>query len=83
MTKIGDEFFAQSAVDYLWIYLLQHLKFTPNNIDIGLFTQPTPAMDDVYKISKDSIVCYRNYYKYGKNSLHSWKNRNPPEWIQC
>lgn len=63
--------------------LLQHLKFTPNNIDIGPFTQPTPAMDDVYKISKDSIVCYRNYYKYGKKHLHSWKNRKPPEWIQC
>jgi hypothetical protein len=39
------------------------------------------AMADEYKISKDPLTNYRNYYILGKSKMHSWKNRQPPEWI--
>lgn len=43
---------------------------------------PMPScMDQQYIISDDPISNYRNYYKYGKASMHSWKNRTPPGWI--
>lgn len=43
---------------------------------------PMPScMDEQYIISDDPVINYRNYYKVGKASLHSWKNRQPPEWI--
>lgn len=57
------------------------LKKVPNNIANKQFTEPTPAMDDVFKISNSSVACYRNFYKNGKEHLHTWKNRNIPYWI--
>jgi hypothetical protein len=45
------------------------------------FTEPTPAMPDEYKVKNNSLESYRNYYKYGKVKLHSWKNREVPNWI--
>ena len=53
-------------------------KFIPRDKS---FTEPTPAMDTQYIIKGDSIASYRNYYKNGKKHLHSWKNRNVPEFI--
>ena len=58
------------------------LKDPPKNI---LKTHLTPfaiAMADEYKISCDPIECYRYYYKYGKERMHSWKNiESKPEWL--
>jgi hypothetical protein len=34
-----------------------------------------------YIIDEDPIINYRNYYKNGKTKLHSWKNRQPPDWL--
>lgn len=45
------------------------------------FTQPTPAMPDEYKHA-NSLIAYRNYYKYGKKHLHDWKFRSVPKFIQ-
>lgn len=53
---------------------------TPNNIPIGHYTEPTPAMPDDIKIAGDSIASYRNYYINNKAHLASWKKRNVPEW---
>ena len=53
----------------------------PKALDKQEFTLMPSCMDDVYKISKDPIVNYRNYYKIGKADLHSWKNKQPPTWI--
>lgn len=61
--------------------LLGLLGGLPKNISHGVFTEPTPAMDDKYIIENDSLASYRNYYKYGKEHLHEWKNREAPEWI--
>ena len=64
--------------------LIPVISKLPNNITIGKFHQPTVAMDDKYKVSDDSIQCYRNYYIHGKSHLFSWKKRQQPQWItQC
>ena len=53
----------------------------PKNLQEWDMTTMPSAMADEYKISDDPIVNYRNYYKVGKARMHSWKNRQPPEWI--
>jgi len=61
--------------------MLGALGVVPHNIPGVPFTQPTPAMDDKYVISEDSVENYRNYYREGKKHLHSWKKREVPSWI--
>ena len=61
--------------------LVKPLFCLPNNIVLDNFTEPTPAMDKKYIISKSSVENYRNYYKNGKQHLFNWKNRKPPDWI--
>lgn len=61
--------------------LLGMLGAVPHNIPEVPFFQVTPAMDKQYVISKDSVENYRNYYRIGKSHMHSWKNRNVPDWI--
>lgn len=56
------------------------LDHWPVNIPEGYFTEPTPAMPDIYKIPGDSIQSYKNYYIFAKNHLASWKKREIPEW---
>ena len=57
------------------------LMSPPKNLQEYDMTTMPSAMADEYKISDDPIVNYRNYYKLGKARMHSWKNRQPPEWI--
>ena len=57
------------------------LMSPPKNLQAWDMTPMPSAMADEYKISDDPIVNYRNYYKVGKARMHSWKNRQPPEWI--
>lgn len=42
------------------------------------------AMDNQYKISKDPIVCYRNYYKTSKKDrgLVKYTEREIPHWLR-
>jgi len=53
----------------------------PYHIPVVPHTPVKLAMPDEYKVSDDPIECYRNYYKYGKSSLHKWKKRPVPDWI--
>jgi hypothetical protein len=53
----------------------------PNNLRKNDWTPMPSCMDEQYIISCYPIINYRNYYKVGKASLHSWKNRQPPAWI--
>lgn len=46
-------------------------------------TYPVCAMDESYKISKDVVKNYRNYYNNGKSHLFKWTKRHPPEWVIC
>lgn len=57
------------------------LMFSPSNITIGDFTEPTPAMPDEYKVTGDSIQSYKNYYLGDKKRMFSWKNRETPSWV--
>ena len=57
------------------------LQSPPHGLRAWDWTKPPSAMGPEFIISDDPVVNYRNYYKYGKAALHSWKNRQPPEWI--
>jgi hypothetical protein len=60
--------------------LLEELYKCPANIPIGEFTEPTPAMPDIFKVSANSVRSYINYYVGAKQHLASWKKRTTPEW---
>ena len=66
------------------------LYFTPNNIPVGDFFAPTPAMPQELKIvaanpiagrKYDVLASYKNYYIKEKASFAKWKNRNTPDWF--
>jgi hypothetical protein len=61
--------------------LVWALEVRPNNIPRGIFTEPTPAMPDEYKVAGDSIASYHNYYLGEKTRMFTWKNRQVPKWI--
>ena len=61
--------------------LASTLKDSPKNIPAGMFTEPTPAMPDHYKVAGDSIQSYKNYYLGDKQRMFSWKNRPTPHFI--
>jgi len=51
------------------------------NLPIDNMQDYALAMPDEFKVNGDVVQSYRNYYKYGKTHLHSWKNREVPTWI--
>lgn len=57
------------------------LQSPPHGLRDWDWTKPPSAMGPEYIISDDPVVNYRNYYKHGKASLHTWKNRDKPFWI--
>ena len=65
--------------------LVDALQKSPNNIPVGEFTQPTPAMPDECKVPGDALQSYRNYYVMNKGHLWSWKgkinSRSEPQWF--
>jgi hypothetical protein len=81
--------FEELMVEYTHRYSKVHkcselqevLSYAPNNITIGDFTEPTPAMPDEYKVEGDSIASYRNYYLGSKYKMSRWTNQVMPEWF--
>ena len=59
--------------------LLMPLAHIPRST-FGPFKEPPLCMPDEYKIG-NAVESYRNYYRHAKQNIHSWKNRNPPEWL--
>jgi len=57
------------------------LLVAPNNIQDSVFTEPTPAMPDQYKVPGNSIQSYHNYYNGEKQRMFSWKKRDVPSFI--
>lgn len=52
-------------------------KFTSNEL-----TEFAKAMPDEYKIEKDPVVAYRNYYMSdSKAHIRKWKRREKPSWF--
>ena len=84
LTQLGLELCKEYTYRYGKIHKCESIikdleQNLPNIPDIG-FTKPRQAMPDEYK-EEDSVWAYRNYYFYGKEKLHKWKNRNIPEWM--
>ena len=84
-----DHLFALGE-EYTYRYGKTHLTITklgvpiaspPLNLKEWDMTPMPSCMDEQYKIGDDPIANYRNYYKYGKSTMHRWKNRPAPEWI--
>lgn len=46
-----------------------------------VFSEPTPAMPDEYKVPGDSIASYRNYYIGAKRAMSRWTDRIMPDWF--
>jgi hypothetical protein len=72
--------------------LLPILRFLPNNIPLGDFFPPTPAMPTELKVvaenplpgrKYDSLKSYHKYYITEKIRFAKWKNRNVPEWFNA
>ena len=57
------------------------LNNVPKNIPDDVFTEPTPAMPDQYKVLGDSMKSYHIYYNNDKRRMFSWKNREIPYFI--
>jgi hypothetical protein len=84
-----DHFFALMQ-EYTYRYDKTHkcygeisatLASPPKNLQEYDMTTMPSCMAPEYIIGSNPVENYRNYYKMGKTHLHSWKNRNPPEWI--
>lgn len=65
--------------------LHNYLYLCPSNIAEGPFTEPTPAMDEKYKVPNNSLESYRKYYREGKKHLAKWSgkinSRPVPNWF--
>lgn len=61
--------------------LVKALGRVPNNIQMGEFTEPTPAMPEQYKVPGNSIQSYHNYYNGEKQRMFAWKKRDVPGFI--
>ena len=57
------------------------LKNVPKNIGKEGWSEPTPAMPDIYKVSEDSITSYKKYYIHEKARIARWTKRPPPNWF--
>lgn len=60
--------------------LLPLLTTLPKSIRTFPMTAIALAMPDEFKVSCP-VASYRNYYRFGKQHLHKWKDREVPWWI--
>lgn len=58
-----------------------YIQSPPKNLNDYSMTTIPCAMDKKYIVSNDPIENYRNYYRVGKQHLHTWTKRDKPEWI--
>ena len=66
-----------SCEDHLqWLY-----EFPPDNLHPTGWTEPLKAMPDEYRISKNSLISYREYYRKGKKHLLTYTKRHRPHWL--
>jgi hypothetical protein len=85
---LSDHLFALLE-EYTHRYNKQHacskiaieLQSPPFNLKQYEWTPMPSCMLDEYKVGKNPIENYRNYYRVGKINMHKWTGRNPPEWI--
>ena len=83
-TELNTEFMYRydKDVPHLSYSKLKYALFSPpENMEEGVFTEPTQAMPDDVK-NESSITAYRDYYIKYKTHLHKWKNRSVPYWLE-
>ena len=84
--ELMDEYTYRYGKIHACSKLIPYLKNPPNNILVGKFTEPTPAMPKEYIVDGDSIASYRNYYNGAKQHLAKWNgklnNRGVPFWFK-
>lgn len=61
--------------------LADELYVPPENIRRKAFEQPWRAMPDEFKVGKDSLASYRNYYVGAKARFAKWTKRETPAWF--
>ena len=61
--------------------LRELLNVLPQNIKLGTWRQPPPAMPDYCK-HKDSIISYHKYYANEKKGFAKWTNRERPAFME-
>ncbi len=49
--------------------------------NIGLLEHPQ-VMPEEYKVPKDPIKAYRNFYVFSKSKFAKWRKRKKPSWYQ-
>jgi len=53
----------------------------PSQIPMGPRSWFPVAMDEIYRISDDPILCYQHYYRTAKQALIRYTGRHIPHWI--
>lgn len=61
--------------------LRELLNVLPQNIKLGTWRQPPPAMPDYCK-HEDSIISYHKYYANEKKGFAKWTNRERPTFME-
>lgn len=61
--------------------MMYALQSPPYNLKEWERTDIPMVMPPEYVISDDPVENYRNFYRYGKAHIHSWKNKEKPEWL--
>lgn len=63
----------------------EHIEWLADNLPLSIPMGPRSpfamAMDVEYRVSKNPIVSYRNYYRKGKQSLIRYTGRHVPHWL--
>jgi len=76
MIALGDEYTKRYDKTHLTITKCgEPLKYIPNGIPKGIFTEPPQCMPDKYKVEGDSIKAYWNYYINDKKSIAHKKEK--------
>lgn len=82
MFAMGDEYTRRYGKVHKTIRELGYdLQSPPYNLEDWDWTEPAMCMPEEYIISNDPVENYRNFYKYGKAHLHTWKNKERPDWL--
>jgi len=78
----GEYFKRYGKVHLCETKLMDALSYLPDNIPKVQFTEPVQAMD-LYpqcKVSGNSVLAYRNYYREIKSEIAEWNFSDKPYW---
>ena len=59
------------------------LNNLPNNITLGVYSEPPQCMPDDVKVLGDSINAYHKYYAVYKKDFAKWTSRPVPKFMEA